>query len=193
VSEAARTERIVKALLAVALVAVVVWFFASGTYRTFEARTLSAQIDALHGAGPFVFVLAFAVVQPLGPSGHIFILCASLVWPPPVAFALSMVGAVLSQVTGFLFYRYVAADFARARIPKRLLQYEERLVASPFRTVLVLRLVTFTWPLVSMLLGVSRIRFAPMLGATVLGLVPGVAFDIYLAVPFFRFVRGLFA
>ena len=62
----------------------------------------------------------------------------------------------------------------------------------PFRTVLLLRLVTFTWPLVSMLLGVSRIRFAPMLGATVVGLVPGVAFDIYLAVPFFRFVRGLF-
>jgi uncharacterized membrane protein YdjX (TVP38/TMEM64 family) len=193
VSAAVRTERAVKALLALSLAAVVAWFFASGVYRSVRAETLSAQIGALHALGPIVFVLAFALVQPIGPSGHIFILCASLVWPPHIAFALSLLGAVASQVVGFLFYRYVAADFARSKLPERLKAYEDRLVSRPFRTVLVLRLVTFTWPLMSMLLGVSRIRFAPMLAATALGLVPGVFFDIYLAVPFFGYVRGLFA
>jgi uncharacterized membrane protein YdjX (TVP38/TMEM64 family) len=109
-----------------------------------------------------------------------------------VAFVLSLIGAIASQCLGFVVYRYVASDFARAHIPERLRAYEERLVARPFRTVLVLRIVTFTWPLMSMLLGVSRVRFAPMLAATAIGLAPGVAFDIFLAVPFFRFVTTHF-
>lgn len=191
--ESAHAERIVKGLLLLALVLAVAWFFGSGAYREIEAEKLRDRIHALGALGPVVFVLAFALIQPLGPSGHIFVVCASLVWPPPVALGLSLVGAVASQVVGFLFFRYAAADFARARVPDRLRAYEDKLVARPFRTVLVLRLLTFTWPLMSMLLGVSRIRFAPMLLATAIGLVPGIVFDIYLAVPVFRALGGVFA
>lgn len=172
--------RIARLFLLVAVLGLVVWLFASGIIRQLDARRVHREILSLGGFGPVVYVLAFALLQPLGPSGHIFTLAASLVWAPPVAFFFALIGAVASQVAGFAFHRYVAYDLARPRIPARLLAYEQRLVDRPFQTVLLLRLVTFTWPLVNMLLGVSRVRFAPMLGATILGLAPGVALDVWL-------------
>lgn len=175
-----RVERIVKAALAIAMITLVVWFFASGTYQTLSAERLREHIRGLDELGPVVFVLAFALIQPLGPSGHIFTICASLVWPPAVAFGLSLAGAVCAQTLGFVFFRYVARDFARERIPSRVQKYEQNLVDRPFRTVVLIRLVTFTWPLMSMVLGVSRVRFVPMLFATIVGLAPGIAFDVFL-------------
>lgn len=169
-----------KLVLAVLGIGAIVWFFASGAYRALDAHRVHREILALHGLGPVVFVLAFALLQPFGPSGHIFTVAASLVWTPPVAFALGLAGAVGSQITSFLFYRHVAGDFARKRIPQRLLAYEQRLVDAPFRYVVLLRVFLFTWPLVSMLLGSSRVRFAPMVAATLVGLAPGVAIDVWL-------------
>lgn len=177
-----RIERIAKAALAIAVISVVVWFFASGTYHTLSAEKLRGHIHGLGELGPVVFVLAFALIQPLGPSGHIFTICASLVWPPAVAFGLSLAGAVAAQTLGFVFFRYVARDFARERIPLKVQKYERNLVERPFRTIVLIRLVTFTWPLMSMVLGVSRVRFAPMFFATIVGLAPGIAFDVFLGV-----------
>ena len=129
--------------------------------------------------GPLVFVLAFTVIQPLGPSSHIFVLAASLVWDPAEAFALSLAGAVGAQLVMFVFFRYVASDWARQRLPNRLLRWEERLVARPFRTVFTLRALTFGWHLSAMVIGVSRVPFGPMFGGTVLGLMVPIAFDIF--------------
>ena len=42
-----------------------------------------------------------------------------------------------------------------------------------------MRLLTFTWHLSSMIIGISRVRFAPMLAATILGFMPTVAFDVW--------------
>lgn len=169
-----------KVLLALVGIGAAAWFFGSGAYRELDAHRIRGEILALHGFGPIVFVLAFALLQPLGPSGHIFTIAATLVWTPPVAFALGLVGAVAAQATSFLFYRHVAGDFARKRLPQRLLAYEQRLVDAPFRTVVVMRIFLFTWPLVSMFLGVSRVRFGPMIAGTAVGLVPGVALDVWL-------------
>jgi uncharacterized membrane protein YdjX (TVP38/TMEM64 family) len=174
-----RAGAIARALLVLAALALVGWLFASGAHRAIEPHALKTRILAFGAVGPLVFVLAFALVQPLGPSGHIFTVAASLVWSPPVAFALGLIGAVGAQTTAFAFYRYAASDWARARIPDRLLAYEDRLVARPFRSVLLIRLVSFTWPLVPPLLAVSRVRFAPMLAATFVGLAPGVALDVF--------------
>jgi len=174
-----RSLRIIaRVLVGLGIVGLVVWFFASGTHRQVDEQLIRARIAELGPLGPLVFVLAFALLQPLGPSGHIFAVAASLVWSPIVAFGLALAGGVGSQVVGFLFYRHVAADWARSLIPERLLGHEERLVARPIRTVTVIRLFTFTWPVVSALLGVSRIRFAPMLIGTTIGLAPTVAFDV---------------
>lgn len=182
VDRAIPIRNLVRAALALVVVGFLVWFFASGTFRSVDERLIREKILSLGPLGPIAFVLGFALIQPLGPSGHIFPLAASLVWSLPIAFALSLAGAVASQIVGFTFYRYVASDFARAVIPKRLRAYEERLVAKPVRTVLLIRLFTFTWPPVSALFGISNLRFAPMLVGTIVGLAPTIAFDVlYLA------------
>lgn len=171
-------RRVLRTLLAVTLIGLVVWFFASGAHREVDEHLIKTRIAALGPFGPLAFVVAFALLQPLGPSGHIFAVASSLVWPPPLAFLLSLSGAVASQIVGFLFYRYVAREWARELIPERLVAYEDRLVARPIRTIALIRLLTFTWPLVSALLGVSKVRFVPMVVGTALGLAPTVLFDV---------------
>jgi uncharacterized membrane protein YdjX (TVP38/TMEM64 family) len=174
------TRRLLRVLLLVLVTGAVIWLFASGNYRALHAERIRDELRALGALGPLVFLLLFALIQPLGPSGHLFVLGGSLVWPPVWAFVLGLSGAVLSQLAAFFFYRYVLHDWAQARIPERFKRFEHRLVEKPFRTVLVLRLLTFTWQLVPMALGVSRVRFMPMLLGTVLGLVPLVAFDVWI-------------
>jgi uncharacterized membrane protein YdjX (TVP38/TMEM64 family) len=155
------------------------WLFLSGSYRHLHAEAMRDGLLSLGPLGPLAFVLAFTLVQPLGPSGHLFVLAASVVWAGPQAFALSLLGGVLGQSAFFLFYRYALYDWARARIPARLHRFDTALEQRPFRAVLVMRLLTFTWPVVPAVLAVSKVRFWPMLLATALGLVPMIAFDVW--------------
>jgi len=170
--------------LRIALVVLVlgsaIWLFASGAYRQIDGVGLREQLRAAGALGGLAFVMLFAFVQPLGPSGHLFVIGASLIWPGPLAFALSWLGASLGQLNAFFFYRYVAHEWAQARVPPRLRRYERAFVERPFRTVLLLRLMTFTWPLAPAILGVSRVRVRPMAAATALGLMPIIALDVWL-------------
>lgn len=178
-SEGSTTRRYLKILLGLAIVGAIVWFFASGTYHSVQIERVSREIRAFGTLAPIAFVLGYTLIQPLGPSGHIFVLAASLVWEPPLAFGLSLAGAVGSQLVMFVFFRYVAGDWARQRLPARILRWEGHLVARPFRTAFAIRALTFGWHLSAMVIGVSRVPFWPMLGGTVLGLMVPVGFDVF--------------
>ena len=79
VDRAIPIRNLVRATLALVVVGFLVWFFASGTFRSVDERLIREKILALGPLGPIAFVLGFALIQPLGPSGHIFPLAASLV------------------------------------------------------------------------------------------------------------------
>lgn len=184
------TRHWLRIALALLVVAAAIWLVASGAYRDIEPERIRETLLELGVWGPIAFLLVFAFVQPLGLSGHLFILGGALVWPAPWAFFLGLLGATLGQSNGFLFFRYIAHDWAQRRIPKRLAPYEEAITSRPLRTVLILRLITFTWPPAAALLGVSRIRFAPMLVMTVVGLAPGVALDVWVGATFIEWLFG---
>ncbi len=167
-------------LVALSLVGFLLWFFLGGSYRAFEVESLRARVTAYGALGPLMMVLLFGFTQPLGPSGHLYVGASALLWPGPVAFVTALSGALLGQVNGFLFYRYLAHDWARRRIAGRLLKLEGRLMERPFRSVLVLRLLTYTWPLVPPMLGVSRLSFRQMLLPSLLGLAPATALGVWL-------------
>lgn len=136
--------------------------------------------DALRDSGPWGpigFVVAFAALQPLGVASHAFILAAALVWSPWLALPLSWTGAVLAGCVAFGFARTVGRDWVQARLPRRLRGYDERLATRGFRTVLVLRLLLFTFGPMQLMLGVSRVRFAPFLLGSVIGLLPWIALE----------------
>lgn len=105
------------------------------------------------------FLLAYALLQPFGVPGTVFVFAAPLIWPWPVAFALSMTGTMAASVVGFSFARFVARDWVSRRIPERFARYEEAVVKRAFLTVVTLRFVFWMPPLLHAFFGVSRVRF----------------------------------
>jgi LPXTG-motif cell wall-anchored protein len=135
---------------------------------TRAARTLRD----LGGWGYFAFIVSYAVFQPFGIPGTVFILVAPLIWPWPVAFALSMTGTMAASVVGFSFARVVARDWVQAIIPARFRRYDDALAERAFATVFLLRLVFWMPPLLHAFFGVSKVRFSTHFWGSLFGYVP---------------------
>jgi uncharacterized membrane protein YdjX (TVP38/TMEM64 family) len=143
------------------------------------ARLKQALVDS-GGWGYAIFIVAYATLQPFGLPGTVFIVAAPLIWPWPIAFALSMVGTMAASVVGFSFARFVARDWISSKIPERFRKYDEALARRAFATVFTLRLVFWMPPLLHAFFGVSKVRFSTHFWASLLGYVPPL-----LAVSFF--------
>lgn len=109
--------------------------------------------------GHLAFIVSYAALQPFGVPGTVFIMAAALIWPWPVAFALSMAGTMAASVVGFSFARFVARDWVAKRVPARFRAYDEALEKRAFVTVVVLRFVFWMPPMLHAFFGVSRVRF----------------------------------
>lgn len=131
------------------------------------SRTLRAE-GAWGYAG---FVLAYALLQPFGVPGTAFVMAAPLIWPWPVAFALSMAGTMAASVVGFSFARFLARDWLERRIPARFRQYDQALATRAFGTVFVLRLVFWMPQVLHTFLGISKVPFWTHFWASLLGYV----------------------
>jgi uncharacterized membrane protein YdjX (TVP38/TMEM64 family) len=117
------------------------------------------ELVALGAWGYLAFVAAYTVLQPFGVPGTVFVFAAPLIWPWPVAFALSMVGTMTASVVGFSFARFVARDWLSGRIPARFRAYDEALARRGFVTVALLRFIFWMPQLLHAFFGVSRVGF----------------------------------
>ena len=132
----------------------------SGILQQFaEPAKVARSLRELGILGGAVFVLAYALLQPFGVPGTVFILAAPLIWPWPIAFALSMVGTMAASVVGFSFARFVARDWVAGRVPARFRKYDAALADRAFSTVFTLRFVFWMPQLLHAFLGVSRVPF----------------------------------
>lgn len=139
--------------------------------------------NMLHASGSLgvvVFITAFALLQPIGVAAHIWVIAASLVWPKPLAFTISWLGAMLAGCVAFWFARYVGKDWVQARLPPRLYPFDEQLANHGFRTVLLMRLAFFTFGPMQLMFGVSRVSFPSFLAASAIGLTPLIAAETWL-------------
>lgn len=121
--------------------------------------------------GYVAFVVAYAALQPFGVPGTVFVVAAPLIWPWPVAFALSMAGTMAASVVGFSFARFVARDWIAARIPPRFRRYDDALARRGFTTVFLLRLVFWMPQALHAFLGVSKVGFWTHFWASLAGYV----------------------
>jgi uncharacterized membrane protein YdjX (TVP38/TMEM64 family) len=143
-----------------------------GVFQQFADPAHLRQTLVQQGAwGYAAFVAAYAVLQPFGVPGTVFIGVAPLIWPWPVAFGLSMVGTMAASVVGFSFARFVARDWLAARVPARFKRYDEALARRAFATVFALRLIFWMPPLLHVFFGVSRVRFWTHFWGSALGYV----------------------
>jgi len=152
-----RALKIAALVLVAAILAIVQ---STGALREFADPAGLARRLVDRGAwGYLMFIGTFAVVQPLGVPGTAFIVAASLIWPWPVAFALSMSGSMAASVNGFCLSRLLLRDWVSGLIPARLRKYDEALATRAFATVFFLRLVFWMGPLLHAFFGVSKVRF----------------------------------
>lgn len=118
--------------------------------------------QVLVGMGPWgylAFVVAYALLQPFGVPGTVFVFGSALIWPWPEAFALSMVGTMAASVIGFSFARFVARDWIASKVPARFHAYDEALARRGFMTVATLRFIFWMPQLLHAFLGISKVGF----------------------------------
>lgn len=182
----ARTSLVVLAAVGVA-----------AAYRTGVFAQLSSPADlardvaAMGVAGYVIFVIAFALLQPFGAPGTVFVIAAPLIWPWQTAFALSMTGTMAASVIGFSFARFIARDWVSARIPARLRKYDEALAANAFRTVFLLRLILWMPQALHAFLGISKVRFSTHFWGSLLGYAPPLFLMSYMGSEMFDLNGGI--
>lgn len=100
-------------------------------------------------------------------------------WAPQWAAALSWLGVMLAGCVAFGVARWMGRGWVQARLPARLRQWDDRLAAHGFRTVLVMRLLFFTFGPMQLMLGVSQVRFGAFLLGSAIGLAPVVVVESF--------------
>ena len=158
---ARRKAPIAKLALVLTAVLVLVVAHQLGIFEQFADPTgMKRALVELGPWGYVAFIAAYALLQPFGFPGTVFIWSAPLIWPWPIAFALSMTGTMAASVVGFLFARFIARDWVAARIPEKFRRHDEALGRHAFATVFVLRFVFWMPPPLHAFFGVSRVGFA---------------------------------
>jgi uncharacterized membrane protein YdjX (TVP38/TMEM64 family) len=152
-----RRAKIAAVLLAVAVMVTAHRLGAFDLARD-PARVKAALID-LGPWGYAAFLGAYTVLQPFGVPGTVFVVAAPLIWPWPVAFALSMAGTLSASVVGFSFARFVARDWVSRIVPARFHAYDEALARRAFATVFTLRLIFWMPPMLHAFFGISKVPF----------------------------------
>lgn len=159
-----RSARFIAVGVALGVLGLAYW---SGVFDTLGApRTLRDSLVQLGAWGYVAFIATFAVLQPCGVPGSVWVFAAPLIWPWPIAFALSMIGAIAASIVGFSFARFIARDWVATKIPERFAKWAHALERHAVATIFVLRLVFWTAPLLHGFFGVSRVRFATHIGAS---------------------------
>jgi uncharacterized membrane protein YdjX (TVP38/TMEM64 family) len=164
-------------VVGVLLLAAIIALLSSGALSGLSAEEMKAQLLASGPWGPIGFVIAFGLLQPLGLSSHLFIVAAALVWGPVLGMSLSWLGILVGSTVAFVFARWMGRDWVQKRLPARLRRWDNALGQRGFRTVLVMRLLLFTFGPMQLMLGVSTVRFVPFFLGSALGVLPLLALE----------------
>ncbi len=162
-------------------------------HRFSEPSLLAQTLVDLGPWGYLAFIATYALLQPFGVPGTVFVLAAPLIWPWPTAFALSMAGTMAASVIGFSFTRFIARDWVADRIPDRFRRYDDALARHAFATVAGLRLVFWMPQVLHAFFGVSKVRFWTHFWGSLIGYVPPLLLLSYFGPKFFDALRPLFS
>ncbi|MCB9743419.1 MAG: TVP38/TMEM64 family protein [Alphaproteobacteria bacterium] len=151
----------------------------SGALADLDVEGVRAHIASAGAWGPVLYLLLFALLQPFGLSGHVFVLTAALVWPPQAALPLAWAGSMLAASVAFATSRYLARDFIQARVPPKLRRWDDALAERGIRTVIVLRLIFWTTFLVQLSMGLSKLRWRDYLIGSAIGNLPVIVLEVF--------------
>ena len=168
-----------KVVAFIVLVTAAVLFFVLGGYGWITGDGNIEELLTETGVlGPLIFLLVMWCTQPLGVPGFVYMVPAGIVWPYPLAIALSWIGNLGASYIAFMFARWFARDWVRYRIPPRMHRYDDRLEQGGLRPIILLRLVFGQLPPADWLLGVTKVTQRNFLIGTGIGIIPGVVFFV---------------
>jgi uncharacterized membrane protein YdjX (TVP38/TMEM64 family) len=121
----------------------------------------------------------------------LFMVPAGIVWPYPLAIALSWIGNMGASYLAFAFARWFGRDWVQLRIPKRMYPYNDRLATGGVWPVVLLRLVFGQLAPADWLLGVSKVTTRNFLIGTGIGIIPGIALFVIAGGGMFEYLRDM--
>jgi len=165
-----------------ALVAIgMAWAWASGRLAAIDIDGLRALVAASGAWGPLVFVLTFALLQPVGVTAHLFVVAAGVLWPVPQALVWAQVGLLLGAMVSYGVGQALAPEVLISRLPARVRSWEVRLREGGLWTVVAVRVVFFTFFAVSALMGAVRVPMRHYVLGTFIGCLPVLVGEVVLA------------
>ncbi len=133
---------------------------------------LQSLVDGAGWLGPLLFVALFTVLVPVGVPGLVFVLPAAVVFPAPMAIAVSLAGGYTSSAIGMFFARTAGRETIAAKLPPRFARWDAALGRRGLPAVIGLRVVTYLAAPADWLLGLSSIPTRHLVVGTAVGLVP---------------------
>ncbi|MDG1846322.1 MAG: VTT domain-containing protein [Acidimicrobiales bacterium] len=160
-------------LFVLLVILTIVGLFLSGAFGFLHDRQRVEDFFQDSGAlGPLIYVLSFVAAQPLSLPGAALIIPATFVWTWWQVFIYSMLGGIVASCVGFALSRWIAQEWVRKRLPKKLLIWDQRIQDNAFAAVVALRLIAGYAPAADWVLGISKVRWRDFFIGTVLGLGP---------------------
>jgi uncharacterized membrane protein YdjX (TVP38/TMEM64 family) len=141
----------------------------------------SAWVDGLGVWGPVVFVLGYAAAAVAFVPGSLLTLAAGAIFGVGKGTVLVLLAATLGASAAFLVARYLARGFVERRLAgnERFAAIDRAIGSEGRKIVFLLRLSpVFPYNLLNYALGLTRVRFADYLVASV-GMLPGTLLYVY--------------
>jgi uncharacterized membrane protein YdjX (TVP38/TMEM64 family) len=167
--------RLVLAVAALAVLAVL------GRQAGAAIPRFAAWVDGLGALGPLVFILGYAAAVVAFVPGSLLTLAGGAIFGLGAGVAYVFTAAVLGSAAAFLVARYVARAAVERRIAgnARFAAIDRAVAAEGRKIVFLLRLSpVFPFNLLNYALGLTRVRFADYLAASV-GMLPGTLLYVY--------------
>ena len=141
----------------------------------------TAWVNGLGVWGPVVFILGYAAAVVAFVPGSVLTLAAGAIFGLAQGTVYVFVAAVLGSAAAFLVARHIARDAVERRIARnpRFGAIDRAVAAEGRKIVFLLRLSpVFPFTLLNYVLGLTRVRFADYLVAS-LGMIPGTLLYVY--------------
>lgn len=158
--------------LAIGALAALLVAWQAGVFAWVTHENIQRLLGGSGAWGPVIFVLAFALLEPFGLPGAVFVLPASLAWSTPFAVAMSVLGATGAGAVSFLLARGVLGEKFEQRLPARLRAFTAHAREHPLRSVIAVRVFFGLAAPAHWALALSGVRFAPFVLGSLIGFVP---------------------
>jgi len=139
-----------------------------------DSSLLEREVGRFGRVGPILFVLVYALGTTLFLPGSVLTIAGGGLFGPVWGTLCNLLGAIIGATLAFMIARYCAFDWVAARSGEKLGRLMRGVEQEGWRFVAFVRLVPlFPFNLVNYALGLTRIRLAEYVVASLICMAPG--------------------